>query len=277
MAHKDNWIIRLGSWYLKHPRGEWTKIANEAYGYHYKGGGSGPKALTGALDEAENWRRFYAGRAPVPGDLPPDHTPGGAAPVITVLRRKDATDLGHIGPCIICGRNDVLLYQRSQDGDNAPWRLTHHDDKDGTRCGAGGLVLPDASSQDRWKMAANPTLEYHIHLMAQMDKIRDNVMERWFAFLRGLPLTERHEVVGNFWSLVASRCSVGEAISQAILVPGVHPACDEHPEMPGLVLMAVDAASQPSLDALVEAVNARANLAAEVEAAERKAGLDPNP
>lgn len=95
MATRDNqWIIKVGQWYLAHPRGEWTKKPGEAYGYHYKGGGTGPNALTGAEDEAINWRRFVAFQSPnAPGMLPAGGLKRGDGRSVQVMRRKDALEL----------------------------------------------------------------------------------------------------------------------------------------------------------------------------------------
>jgi len=64
-----------------------------------------------------------------------------------------------------------------------------------------------------------------------------------------------------------------EAVSKMEILP----ATSEEPAMPGYVLIDVPAKAKPALDALVEEINARAALAAEVEEAEAKAGWDPNP
>jgi hypothetical protein len=58
-----NWVIQIGQRFLKHPRGEMTKLRDEAYGYHYQ---------YDALREADGWQSKDIERN------------------ISVLRRKDA-------------------------------------------------------------------------------------------------------------------------------------------------------------------------------------------
>lgn len=85
LKHSNAWIIRVGNWYLKHPRGEWTKLAKEAYGYHYK--------LSGAEIEATNWRSFLSKLFSLKGSSAPGMLPEGGfktTDIVQVSRRKEA-------------------------------------------------------------------------------------------------------------------------------------------------------------------------------------------
>jgi len=91
----NQWIIKIQQWYLKHPRGEWTKKPSEAHGYHYKGTGvSGPHGGPGAEDEAIAWRKYMALRTDTPpGTLPPGGFRRGDSRSVQVMRRSDGLDL----------------------------------------------------------------------------------------------------------------------------------------------------------------------------------------
>lgn len=139
-SDRDNqWIIRIGNWYLAHPRGEWAREPGTAYGYHYKGGKTAKNQ--GAEEEAERWRQYtrrLVSNSDVvpPGMLPPSPTGFNSRTTIDVMRRKDAKPLPGGAIEVIrptdgetwahyCGRSPLANSNRESNPDTHVWSVRH--------------------------------------------------------------------------------------------------------------------------------------------------------